>query len=198
MNWRKPPQHFAELRRASNTPRGQCHPRLSGGNHFARNGKVRPRGVFAASDKSLPRSRKTPFDLGCSRDTSRGCVGRRCTVLSYTFRSHPYQNTVERGCCSKVFFGLRNNDAWPFSEQAIHPEGNAIFGYDGGNHFCKKGRSVRGVSLLRAPTTANKTQRPTVTENKMAFCKKWKQMADRNGTPLASGGRGNWTWRSPP
>ena len=57
---------------------------------------------------------------------------------------------------------------------------------------------VRGVSLLRAPTTANKTQRPTVTENKMAFCKKWKQMADRNGTPLASGGRGNWTWRSPP
>ena len=70
------------------------------------------RGVsFAASDKSLPRSRKTPFDLGCSRDTSRGCVGRRCTVLSYTFRSHPYQNTVERGWFSKVFFGLRNNDA---------------------------------------------------------------------------------------
>ena len=65
----------------------------------------------SASDKSLPRSRKTPFDLGCSRDSSRGCVGRRCTVLSYTFRSHPYQNTVERGCCSKVFFGLRNNDA---------------------------------------------------------------------------------------
>ena len=32
--------------RASNTPRGQCHPRLSGGNHFARNGRVRPRGVF--------------------------------------------------------------------------------------------------------------------------------------------------------
>ena len=32
--------------RAGNTPRGQCHPRLSGGNHFARNGRVRPRGVF--------------------------------------------------------------------------------------------------------------------------------------------------------
>ena len=24
-----------------------------------------------------------------------------------------------------------------------------------------------------------------VNENKMAFCEKWKQMADRNGTPLA-------------
>ena len=75
--------------------------------------------LLLASDKSLPRSRKTPFDLGCSRDTSRGCVGRRCTVLSYTFRSHPYQNTVERGCCSKVFFGLRNNDA-DLHEPAIH------------------------------------------------------------------------------
>ena len=32
--------------RAGNTPRGQCHPRLSGGNHFVRNGKVRPKGVF--------------------------------------------------------------------------------------------------------------------------------------------------------
>ena len=85
--------------------------------------RVRPRGVFAASDKSLPRSRKTPFDLGCSRDTSRGCVGRRCTVLSYTFRSHPYQNAVECGWCSKVFFGLRNNDAGPSCEPAIHPEG---------------------------------------------------------------------------
>ena len=85
------------------------------------NGRVRPRGVFAASDKSLPRSRKTPFDLGCSRDTSRGCVGRRCTVLSYTFRSHPYQNTVERGCCSKVFFGLRNNDAGPPASRQYTP-----------------------------------------------------------------------------
>ena len=28
-------------------------------------------------------------------------------LLSYTFRSHPYQNAVECGCCSKVFFGLR-------------------------------------------------------------------------------------------
>ena len=71
----------------------------------------------SASGKSLPRSRKTPFDLGCSRDTSRGCVGRRCTVLSYTFRSHPYQNTVERGWCSKVFFGLRNNDAYALASQ---------------------------------------------------------------------------------
>ena len=39
-------------------------------------------------------------------------------LLSYTFRSHPYQNAVECGCCSKVFFGLRNyseeaeNTAW--------------------------------------------------------------------------------------
>ena len=73
--------------------------------------------LLLASDKSLPRSRKTPFDLGCSRDTSRGCVGRRCTVLSYTFRSHPYQNTVERGWCSKVFFGLRNNDAYALASQ---------------------------------------------------------------------------------
>ena len=92
-------------------PEGNAIFGYDGGNHFCKKRRARPRGVFAASDKSLPRSRKTPFDLGCSRDTSRGCVGRRCTVLSYTFRSHPYQNTVERGCCSKVFFGLRNNDA---------------------------------------------------------------------------------------
>ena len=110
----------------------------------------------SASDKSLPRSRKTPFDLGCSRDTSRGCVGRRCTVLSYTFRSHPYQNTVERGCCSKVFFGLRNNDAGPSCEQAIHPEGNAIFGYDGGNHFVRNGRvRPKGVFCCERPIRAN-------------------------------------------
>ena len=25
-------------------------------------------------------------------------------------------------------------------EQAIHPEGNAIFGYDGGNHFVRNGK----------------------------------------------------------
>ena len=188
----------ADLRRAGNTPWGQCHPRLSGGNHFARNGKVRPRGVFAASDKSLPRSRKTPFDLGCSRDTSRGCVGRRCTVLSYTFRSHPYQNTVERGWCSKVFFGLRNNDAYALASQQYTLRAMPSSATMEGTISSEMERSVRRVSLLRAPTTANKTQRPTVTENKMAFCKKWKQMADRNGTPLASGGRGNWTWKSPP
>ena len=107
----------AALREPAIHPEGNAIFGYDGGNHFARNGKVRPRGVFAASDKSLPRSRKTPFDLGCSRDTSRGCVGRRCTVLSYTFRSHPYQNTVERGCCSKVFFGLRNNDAYALASR---------------------------------------------------------------------------------
>ena len=26
-------------------------------------------------------------------------------------------------------------------EPAIHPEGNAIFGYDGGNHFVRNGRA---------------------------------------------------------
>ena len=123
------------------------------------NGRPRSRGVFAASDKSLPRSRKTPFDLGRSRDTSRGCVGRRCTVLSYTFRSHPYQNTVERGWCSKVFFGLRNNDA-DLREPAIHPEGNAIFGYDGGNHFARNGRvRPRGVFCWRATKACHEVEK---------------------------------------
>ena len=110
----------------------------------------------SASDKSLPRSRKTPFDLGCSRDTSRGCVGLRCTVLSYTFRSHPYQNTVERGCCSKVFFGLRNNDAGPSCEPAIHPEGNAIHGLVEGTISSEMERSVRRVSFA-ASTPSGKT-----------------------------------------
>ena len=32
-------------------------------------------------------------------------------------------------------------------EPAIHPEGNAIFGYDGGNHFVRKEGPVRGVSF---------------------------------------------------
>ena len=123
------------------------------------NGRVRPRGVFAASDKSPTRSRKTPFDLGCSRDTSRGCVGRRCTVLSYTFRSHPYQNTVERGCCSKVFFGLRNNDA-ALREPAIHPEGNAIHGLVEGTISSEMERSVRRVSFAAS-------------DNETAFCKKY-------------------------
>ena len=32
------------------------------------------------------------------------------------------------------------------SERAIHPEGNAIFGYDGGNHFARNGKvRPRGV-----------------------------------------------------
>ena len=39
--------------RAGNTPRGQCHPRLSGGNHFARNGRVRPKGVFCCERLQL-------------------------------------------------------------------------------------------------------------------------------------------------
>ena len=110
----------------------------------------------SASDKSLPRSRKTPFDLGCSRDTSRGCVGLRCTVLSYTFRSHPYQNTVERGWCSKVFFGLRNDDAGPSCEPAIHPEGNAIHGLVEGTISSEMERSVRRVSFA-ASTPSGKT-----------------------------------------
>ena len=41
------------------------------------------------------------------------------------------------------------------SEPVIHHEGNAIFGYDGGNHFARKEGSVRGVSLLRAPTESD-------------------------------------------
>jgi len=36
-------------------------------------------------------------------------------------------------------------------EPAIHPEGNAIFGYDGGNHFARNGRArPRGVFCRRA------------------------------------------------
>ena len=37
------------------------------------------------------------------------------------------------------------------SEPAIHPEGNAIFGYDGGNHFARKKGPSEGCLLLRAP-----------------------------------------------
>ena len=105
----------------------------------------------SASDKSLPRSRKTPFDLGCSRDTSRGCVGRRCTVLSYTFRSHPYQNTVERGCCSKVFFGLRNNDAGP-PRASNTPRGQCHLRLRCREPFRQKWKGPsEGCLLLRAP-----------------------------------------------
>ena len=100
-----------------------------------------------ASDKSPTRSRKTPFDLGCSRDTSRGCVGRRCTVLSYTFRSHPYQNTVERGCCSKVFFGLRNNDAGPPASRQYTLRAMPSSATMEGTISPEIERSVRGVSF---------------------------------------------------
>ena len=39
-------------------------------------------------------------------------------------------------------------------EPAIHPEGNAIFGYDGGNHFCKKRKNPSEGCLL--PASENK------------------------------------------
>ncbi len=41
-------------------------------------------------------------------------------------------------------------------EPAIHPEGNAIHGLVEGPISTEMGGPVRGVSLLRAPTTANK------------------------------------------
>ena len=119
------------------------------------------RGVsLLASDKSLTRSRKTPFDLGCSRDTSRGCVGRRCTVLSYTFRSHPYQNTVERGWCSKVFFGLRNNDAYALASQQYTLRTMPSSATMEGPISSEMESAFRGRTLQRA-TTALKKRKDT-------------------------------------
>ena len=38
-------------------------------------------------------------------------------------------------------------------EPAIHPEGNAIFGYDGGNHFVRNGKvRPKGVFVASAPS----------------------------------------------
>ena len=127
----------------------------------------------SASDKSLPQSRKTPFDLGCSRDTSRGCVGRRCTVLSYTFRSHPYQNTVERGCCSKVFFGLRNNDAYALASQQYTLRTMPSSATMEGTISSEMEGLIRGVCLLRAIT-------------KILCYKKWKSVMNRECTLLKS------------
>ena len=118
-------------------------------------------------DKSLTRSRKTPFDLGCSRDTSRGCVGRRCTVLSYTFRSHPYQNTVERGWCSKVFFGLRNNDAYALASQQYTLRTMPSSATMEGTISSEMERSVRGRTLQRATTALKK--RKDIWENGIYF-----------------------------
>ena len=123
--------------------------------------------LLLASDKSLPRSRKTPFDLGCSRDTSRGCVGRRCTVLSYTFRSHPYQNTVERGWCSKVFFGLRNNDAYALASQQYTLRTMPSSATMEGIISIEMERSVRRRTLLRATTALKK--RKNIGENGIYF-----------------------------
>ena len=51
------------LREPAIHPEGNAIFGYDGGNHFARNGKARPRGVFAASDKSLPRSRNNDAGL---------------------------------------------------------------------------------------------------------------------------------------
>ena len=40
-----------------------------------------------------------------------------------TLRSHPYQNAVECGCYSKVFFGLR---ALPSGQTRISPDGKTV------------------------------------------------------------------------
>ena len=46
-----------------------------------------------------------------------------------------------------MFFGLRNDDAGPSCEPAIHPEGNAIHGLVEGTISSEMERSVRGVSF---------------------------------------------------
>ena len=46
-----------------------------------------------------------------------------------------------------MFFGLRNNDAGPSCEPAIHPEGNAIHGLVEGTISSEMERSVRRVSF---------------------------------------------------
>ena len=41
-------------------------------------------------------------------------------------------------------------------EPAIHPEGNAIFGYDGGNHFVRNGKvRPKGVFCCEHPIRQN-------------------------------------------
>jgi len=56
-----------------------------------------------------------------------------------------------------VFFGLRNNDAGPSCEPAIHPEGNAIHGLVEGTISSEMERSVRRVSFA-ASTPSGKTR----------------------------------------
>ena len=46
-----------------------------------------------------------------------------------------------------MFFGLRNNDAGPSCEPAIHPEGNAIHGLVEGTISSEMERFVRRVSF---------------------------------------------------
>ena len=44
-------------------------------------------------------------------------------------------------------------------EPAIHPEGNAIFGYDGGNHFARNGRvRPKGVFVASAYNCEQNTE----------------------------------------
>ena len=63
-----------------------------------------------------------------------------------------------------MFFGLRNNDAGPSGEPAIHPEDNAIHGLVEGTISSEMERSVRRVSFAASDTvdqSGNCLQRAT-------------------------------------
>ena len=99
VNWRKPPQHFAELHESSSKTKatGQPSARIMMRTSFEQAirpniFRARPRANFATSEnkmsfaeseeacwraktKSSTRSRKTPFESGCSRDASRWSGG---------------------------------------------------------------------------------------------------------------------------
>ena len=57
-------------------------------------------------------------------------------------------------------------------KSAIHPEGNAIFGYDGGNHFVRKEGPVRGVSFAVSENLqlASHPAKPAFHRMKQHFC----------------------------
>ena len=57
-------------------------------------------------------------------------------------------------------------------EPAIHHEGNAIFGYDGGNHFVRNGKArPRGVFCCeRKPTTCFPSGQTRISPDEMTGC----------------------------
>ena len=106
-------------------------------------------------------------------------------VLSYTFRSHPYQNAVECGCCSKVFFGLRAMTAtivatpgglfafpyFAFAKYTARPAHRSALQR---SRQLVKGGPVRGRTLLRATRSVRRKTKKT------AFLPSWGAMWGSN------------------